>query len=102
MNDDALKKLHDRATRGETLSPEERTSLDQWYALQDQAEGAVLKSVRPDDSLPALQLRVETTLNQIVSMTKRIQEIVSENEGLKQEIGSLRRQLLDRTMPQPA
>lgn len=36
------KRLHDRATRGEALSEEEQTQLEEWYAMQDRAEAEEL------------------------------------------------------------
>jgi hypothetical protein len=34
--------LHDKATRGKTLTPEEQKMLEQWYAEQDRAEADAL------------------------------------------------------------
>jgi hypothetical protein len=38
MADDREKELHDRATRGEYLTREERDALAAWYAREDEAE----------------------------------------------------------------
>ena len=38
VSDELGKQLHDRATRGEALSPEEQAQLKDWYATQDRAE----------------------------------------------------------------
>jgi hypothetical protein len=35
-------RLHDLATRGKTLTPEEQVQLKQWYAAEDQAEMRML------------------------------------------------------------
>jgi hypothetical protein len=42
ISDDSAKQLHDRATRGETLSAEEQKQLENWYASQDTAESKML------------------------------------------------------------
>ena len=39
---DLGQRLHDRATRGESLSADEQVQLREWYALQDHAEAARL------------------------------------------------------------
>lgn len=36
--DNVAMQLHDRATRGETLSPEEQVQLAEWYSRQDALE----------------------------------------------------------------
>ena len=43
MSDEAGLKLHDRSTRGEYLTQEERDALEAWYAEQDEAELAMLR-----------------------------------------------------------
>jgi len=42
VSDELGKQLHDRATRGQDLSPEEQAQLVAWYAAQDRAEMADL------------------------------------------------------------
>ena len=43
MSDEAGLKLHNRSTRGEYLTQEERDALEAWYAEQDDAELATLR-----------------------------------------------------------
>ncbi len=45
--DNDVARLHDKATRGGTLSAAERKRLDAWYAGQDAAEQALLGQVPP-------------------------------------------------------
>lgn len=47
--------LHDKATRGEALSPEERVCLDTWYAEQDAAEAVVLADPAEHQTIAALR-----------------------------------------------
>ena len=48
MNSDDLgQDLHDRATRGEQLSPENQMQLEAWYAAQDRAEMETLSGTMP-------------------------------------------------------
>ena len=43
MSDEAGLKLHDRSTRGEYLTQEERDALEAWYAERDNVELAMLR-----------------------------------------------------------
>jgi hypothetical protein len=44
--DDVGKRLHDKATRGLTLSAEEQALLNEWYARHDAEEAAILRLSR--------------------------------------------------------
>ncbi len=84
--------LHDKATRGQKLSAEEETLLQTWYDEQDRAENALLHL--PDKAnVASLQAQVETTLAQIITITKQIEETSAENKMLRREITSLRQRL---------
>ncbi len=91
--DELARQLHDRATRGDSLSAEERVLLDQWYARQDQEEGAALAAAVPPASAAALQTQVDAALAQLVTATRRIQTLAAENEAVRKEIADLQRQL---------
>ena len=86
--------LHDRATRGEGLSAEERAQLDEWYAAKDASEAKELGLNGATNSVAAeLQAQIDAALAQLSSITRRIQEIAAENDKLRQEIAALRRQV---------
>jgi len=52
-SEDVVKQLHDKATRGASLTGEEQAQLEAWYAEQDQAESEGLGSSRDDtDAAP--------------------------------------------------
>lgn len=102
VSDDLAKQLHDKATRSESLSPEEQIRLEKWYALQDNGEGEALGLSAPEKTLATLQAQVDAALAQLIAVTKRIQEVASENEALRHEIAILRHQLAYLLTPQPA
>ena len=93
--DDAALVLHDRATRGDTLSSEEQAQLAQWYMLQDQAEQGILNEAKtsaasdPSD----LQAQVTAALQRCITLAQHLQELSNQNEGLRKEIAGLRRQV---------
>jgi peptidoglycan hydrolase CwlO-like protein len=76
--------------------------LEKWYALQDNAESKALGLTAAEKTLAALQAQVDAALAQLMTVTKRIQEIAAENETLRGEITALRRQLVHLLGPQPA
>ena len=92
-SDEPGKQLHDKATRGIALSPEEQTRLQEWYTSQDQLELEELKAGLENTRATVLQSQIDYLLRQLVIVTNRIQEIVSENEALRRENAQLRRKL---------
>lgn len=99
--DNLAKQLHDRATRGGTLSAEEQRQLENWYASQDAAESEALGLAAGEKTLATLQAQVDAALAQLMTVAKRTQEIASENETLRREITALRHQLVYRLEAQP-
>lgn len=100
ISDDLGQVLHDRSTRGETLSAEEQLLLERWYEAQDKLESQLLALTPDEKALANLQSQIEGALTQLISLTNRIQQVASENELLRQEINSLRHQLVDVSAPQ--
>lgn len=100
--DDIARKLHDKSSRGETLSAEEQKELENWYASQDTAESKILGLTTGEKMVASLQAQIDAALAQLTTVAKRIQEVASENETLRREIATLRRQLMLRLGTQPA
>jgi hypothetical protein len=84
--------LHDRATRGEELTPAEQEQLAVWYAGQDSAERDALPLEDVED-VAALQTQVQAATKQLAIVTGRIQGVTAENETLRREITALRQRL---------
>ena len=97
ISDELAKQLHDKSTRGKSLSLEEQTLLEQWYAFQDQAESQTLVKSSDKTRLAILQTHVNTALIQLMTVTKQVQEMMTENETLKGEIIQLHNQLVQQT-----
>jgi len=62
VSDELGKQLHDRATRGETLSVEEQRQLDIWYTAQDYAEMAMLNLNTATKTVMSLQSSLQSKL----------------------------------------
>ena len=93
ISDELGKQLHDRATRGETLTAEEQARLESWYAVQDSAEMKELGLAEKEETASTLKAQVDAALAQLAAVTQRIQELAAENDALRREIAALRRQV---------
>jgi predicted nucleic acid-binding Zn-ribbon protein len=88
-----MKQLHDKATRGITLSIIEQVQLDAWYTQQDQEESALLTQTPPPQTLVALQTQIDTTVARLLAVTQRLQELEKHNEALRRDIAALQQRL---------
>jgi hypothetical protein len=100
--DKLVKQLHDKATRGITLSAAEQAQLEAWYAQQDQEEDAVLAQTTRPQALVALQTQVDAAVAQLLAATQHIQELVVHNETLRRDIAILQQQLTQSSSAQSA
>lgn len=100
--DEVLKQLHEKATRGMTLSPAEQASLDAWYEQHDGDEAAALAGMSSSQALAALQAQVEAATARLVTVTHKLQSLAAENENLRREIALLQKQVTQRSTAQPA
>lgn len=91
--------LHDKASRGELLSAEERSQLDTWYVAQDAAETQDLGLAKDNDARIRLQTQIDNALSQLTNLTQHIQQVASENEALRREITNLRQQVAHFLVP---
>lgn len=101
ISDDLAKQLHDKVTKGESLSTKEQAKLEKWYTFQDSAENNVLGLTAAEKKISTLQSQVNSALSQLMTVTKHIQEIASENESLRREVSVLRGQLARLPTSQP-
>ncbi len=96
MEEEKGKALHDKASRGEKLSVQEKQQLDEWYAQQDQLEMANIQMVNDSVSQSGLQAQVKAALAQLVTLSNKIQRMASENEQLRSENTALLNQIAQR------
>lgn len=94
-------RLHDRVTRGQSLTQEEATALEAWYAQQDQTELAQIVRI-PEQNLTLLQQQIDAALAQLARTTQQIRRLVRENAALRRENARLRVRLADQALLQTA
>src|SRR5688500_2144844 len=100
--DEIGQKLHDRATRGQTLTSEEQELLRRWHAHHDQEEMTQLNAAPVPSRLADLQSQLRQATAQVVTHAQRIETLTAENAQLRQEIASLQRLLSAHGAGQPA
>lgn len=91
-----LQALHDRSVRGLPLSGEQQAQLAQWYAQEDVAEARLLGVSAGIGNTDLLQTQIKAALAQVASVTQQIQQLVLQNEELRQEVTVLKQNLAQR------
>ena len=94
ISDELGIQLHDRRTRGQTLTAEEQMQLEAWYQQQDAAEAQQLNHVSTTTEIPDLQAQIEMVLTQLTAAMGRVQQVTAENEALRREISVLQQPLV--------
>lgn len=89
MTDTSRIDLHDRLSRGETLTPDDQQTLEAWYAQQDSAEHALINNAPPSDTIVQLQQQITQTAIQLQAITQQISATIAINETIRNEISAL-------------
>lgn len=93
ISDDLGKQLHDRATRGQSLTPEERNLLAEWYRRLDEQEARQFAEAPTAPTQSATHAEIDKLLTQLALSAQQMRTLAAENEKLRQEIEELHRQL---------
>ncbi|KJR42973.1 hypothetical protein MCHI_001129, partial [Candidatus Magnetoovum chiemensis] len=72
LADEIGKELHDRSTRGKTLTEEEYKLLQEWYEIQDRAENESLYSNAALEAENIMQKQINTILLKIEAASENI------------------------------
>ena len=99
ISDDLAIQLHDKATKGEILTPTQQAQLEARYATQDAAEQEHLILSEPTLNPSQIQNQIGISLSQIHQITERIQAVTSENQRLRGEIHQLQKQVAKHLHP---
>jgi len=93
MTDNALRQLHDKATRNEPLTAEEETELAAWYARLDQQENTLLTQSSNAKESDSLRDDVENSLTRLEATARQVRAQAEENEALRRDIAARTQQL---------
>jgi hypothetical protein len=85
--------LHDRATRGEALSPDESARLSEWYDQMDGEEARSLTPTNPDALLDQLRAEVQSARARLSILHEEERKLRSATESLRLRGEELERQL---------
>jgi chromosome segregation ATPase len=102
ISDDLARQLHDKETRGGTLSPAEQAHLDEWLGHQDRAEAKLLSANGNPAKVEELRTQVNKVLEQVAASAHEAQRLSSENDTLRKEIATLHDRLATKPMPSRA
>ena len=91
--------LHDKVTRGATLSPKEQRELDAWYAAEDAAERDLLAASGVDPNLAELRAGIRSVMERVLVEAQHTQTLLMQNDLLQRQIDELKQQLVRRSMP---
>ena len=94
MIEDSLgKELHQKMVSGEKLSKEEKLQLEAWYNHYDNIENEILNSTHAHSSTSKIKTQIDSVLSQLVELSLRLQNLISENENIQKENSQLKKQL---------
>jgi hypothetical protein len=102
ISDDLGKQLHDRATRGQPLSAEERELLAEWYRRLDEEEARQFAKAATTPPQSVTRTEINNLLTQLALSAQHMLTVAAENEKLRQEIEDLHRQLAQKRTVQSA
>jgi hypothetical protein len=80
ISDVVGRQLHDRASRGGSLSANERQQLEEWLLAQDHAESNLLSSKGDAPTLADLRSQVDVALEKVAAVTRNIRQLSEEND----------------------
>lgn len=102
MSVNEVKALHDRVTRGETLSADEQARLNIWYEAEDLLESATFSQNPTSDFSGDLREKVAEAFARLSVAAHETEKLTAQNEILRQENNRLRQQLVNAPMTQVA
>jgi hypothetical protein len=98
---ETMQKLHQLSVKGEVLSAEEQTVLQNWYEISDREEDLLLNKSKPQNS-QTLQNNLANTNKQIAKISREIELLVTQNATLRNENQVLRKTLESRLLEKVA
>ncbi len=85
--------LHQRAVKGEVLTTEEQTKLQNWYKTLDREEDLILNNSEPTPNIQELRHNLSEITDQAAEISREVKTLVSQNEKLRNENKTLKKAL---------
>ena len=103
MNEtEKMQNLHQLAVKGEILSVQEQSALQNWYDVSDREEELILNDSQPVQNIKDLRQQLIATTKQTVKISREVEFLISQNEILRNENQSLRKTLEERLLEKAA
>lgn len=100
--EEQAKQLHDRATRGETLSPAEQMVLQNWYDELDREEDLLINKNTNDSDVEGLREQLGELLTELARTASENERIARQNEIIRRENEKLRQTVESRLLERVA
>lgn len=92
-NSKQMQRLHQMAVKGEPLTAEEQSTLQNWYEILDSQENSILNNSEPIQSPNELRKNFANITNQVAQISKEVKKLVSQNDKLRKENQALKKSL---------
>lgn len=93
-----IQKLHQLSVKGEVLTSEEQSGLEDWYERSDHEEDSVLNDHPFLQSPENLRENLAKTTRQAALISREIESLISQNDTLRIENRALRNALEERLL----
>lgn len=90
--------LHQRAVKGEVLTAEEQTKLQNWYETLDREEDLILNNSEPTPNIQELRRNLWEITDQTARVSREVKNLVSQNEKLRNENQALKKAIETRLL----
>ncbi|MDQ3132767.1 MAG: hypothetical protein M3Q99_18615 [Acidobacteriota bacterium] len=91
-----MQRLHQFAVKGENLTFEEQTALQNWYTNLDREEDSILNDSQPIQNSADLREYLADATKQVAVISREIESLVTQNSNLRNENKLLKKTLESR------
>lgn len=97
-----MRTLHQRSVKGEDLSIEERTELQNWYDVLDREEDSMINDSQPIQNVEELRRNLSEIIGQTTEVSREVKNLISQNEQIRRENQELKKSLEARLLEKVA
>ena len=97
-----MQTLHQRAVLGESLTSEEYSELQSWYAALDLNEDSFLNSSQPIQNVEELRRNLTRITEQTTEISRELKILILQNEQIRKENQELKKSIEARLLEKVA